>query len=122
MAQKHNGIRAPGRGTIARGVAATRLLILGGSFAGLEAARTARRLLGTRARVTVIDRTDTFIFRPSLPWVAVGERDPGKICAPLPRLLAAHGVEFIQDQVDGLDPNSGTVYGQQGRYGYDFLV
>lgn len=122
MAQKHNGIRAPGRGTIARGVATTRLLILGGSFAGLEAARTARRLLGTRARITVIDRTDTFVCRPSLPWVAVGQRNPQEICAPRPRILEAYGIEFIQDQVDGLEPNSGTVYGQRGRYGYDFLI
>jgi len=103
-------------------VATTRLLILGGSFAGLEAARTARRLLGTRARITVIDRTDTFVCRPSLPWVAVGQRNPQEICAPRPRILETYGIEFIQDQVDGLEPNSGTVYGQRGGYGYDFLI
>src|SRR5690606_39364453 len=118
MAQKHNGIRAPGRGTIARGVATTRLLILGGSFAGLEAARTARRLLGTRARITVIDRTDTFVCRPSLPWVAVGQRNPQEICAPRPRSLETYGIEFIQDQSAGLKPYSGSGYGERGHHGY----
>ncbi|HLT58295.1 MAG TPA: FAD-dependent oxidoreductase [Limnochordales bacterium] len=98
------------------------MLVLGGSFAGLEAARTARRLLGPRARITVIDRTDTFVFRPSLPWVAFGQRRPEQICAPLPRILSAHGIQFVQDHVEGLEPERSTVHGRAGRYRYDYLV
>ncbi|OUN01531.1 MAG: hypothetical protein BAA04_07875 [Firmicutes bacterium ZCTH02-B6] len=100
----------------------TRLVILGGSFAGLETARTARRLLRQRIRITLIDRSDTFVFRPSLPWLAFGQREPKDIVAPLPQLLQAHGIEFIHDEVEGLDPATGTVYGRRGRYSYDFLV
>ncbi len=103
-------------------MAITRLLILGGSFAGLEAACTARRLLGQRARITLIDRSGTFVFRPALPWVVFGERAPNQVTLSLPRILAAWGVEFVQDDVESLEPDAGHVWGRRGRYAYDYLI
>jgi NADH dehydrogenase FAD-containing subunit len=42
------------------------VVIIGGSFAGLTAAYELKRRLRNRARVTVIDRNDQFVFIPSL--------------------------------------------------------
>ena len=99
-----------------------RIVILGASFAGLETARTLWRLLGGRARVSVIDRRDTFVFRPSLPWIVFGERQPEEICVPLRPLFEAYGAEFLQDHVEGIEPDRNRVCGRKGWYSYDFLV
>ena len=43
-----------------------RVVIVGGSFAGLTAAYELKRRLGSRVRVTVVDKGDRFVFIPSL--------------------------------------------------------
>src|SRR5690606_23970876 len=118
-------IRTPLRHTsreMGSGRSGTHIVILGGSFAGLEAARTARHLLGRRARITLIDKSDTFVFRPSLPWVAFGQRRPQDIRVPLAPLLASDGIEFVHDHVVAVEPDRNTVYLRQGNCSYDFLI
>ena len=61
----------------------TRVVIIGGSFAGLTAAYELKRRLGGHVRVTVIDRNDRFVFIPSLIWVPFGWRTPDQISFPL---------------------------------------
>lgn len=99
-----------------------KVLILGGSFAGLEAAATVRRLLGDTAHVTVIDRTRWFEYRPSLPWVVFGRRRPGDVTVPRDKLLSRLGVNFVHDQVEEIDPLQQEVRTRNGRHRYDFLV
>ena len=99
-----------------------RLLVLGGSFAGLDAAIDLARRFGDRARVTVIDQSDRFVFRPALPWLMLGQRTPEQISAPFRPLFRSHGVEFVQDRVEAIDPKANTVRTARGEWPYDFLV
>ncbi|MFS8582844.1 MAG: FAD-dependent oxidoreductase [Limnochordales bacterium] len=98
------------------------VLILGGSFAGLEAAHTLRRLAGDRVRITVIDRSPRFEFRPSLPWVITGQRRPEDTWVPRAPLLEKIGAEFVHDEVQHIDPGKNAVITRRGRFGYDFLL
>ena len=56
------------------------VVILGGGFGGLVAARSLRR---TDVRVTLIDRRNYHLFQPLLYQVATGGLSPANIAAPL---------------------------------------
>ena len=49
--------------------AAKRVVVVGGSFGGLNAAIDLRKRLPRAAEITVISRDAAFTFLPSLPWV-----------------------------------------------------
>lgn len=100
----------------------SRFLILGGSFAGLDAATDLVRRFGNKARVTVIDHSDRFIFRPSLPWILFGHRTPQQISVPFRPLFRSRGVEFVQDHVEAIDPKASIVRTARGEWAYDYLV
>jgi len=62
-----------------------RVLIVGGGFAGLNAARG----LGSdeRFEVTLVDRRNHHLFQPLLYQVATGALSPGEIAQPLRSIL-----------------------------------
>ncbi len=53
----------------------TKVLVLGGRFGGLTAAYNAKRLLGSKAEVKLVNQDRFTYFRPALPHVAIGVRD-----------------------------------------------
>jgi NADH dehydrogenase len=61
-----------------------RVVIVGGGFAGLRAARSLRR---APVEVTLIDRRNFHLFQPLLYQVATGSLSPGEIAAPLRAVL-----------------------------------
>jgi len=101
------------------------VVIVGGGFAGLFAARMLAR---APVRVTLIDRAEHHLFQPLLYQCATGILSEGKIAAPLRQLLKSHrNVEFVIADVTGLDPASRRVLarrplGEQIEFGYDYLV
>src|SRR2546428_2982920 len=60
------------------------VLILGGGFAGLNAAQKLKR---APVDVTLIDRRNFHLFQPLLYQVATGSLSPGEIAAPLRSLV-----------------------------------
>src|SRR5882724_8011643 len=66
---------------------AGRVVIVGGGFAGLFAARA---LGGGSFSVTLVDRTTQHVFQPLLYQCATGILSEGQITAPLRRLLRKH--------------------------------
>ena len=48
------------------------ILILGGGFAGLYAARNIQRLMGRNVDIEIVNRENYFVFQPLLPEVAGG--------------------------------------------------
>ena len=62
-----------------------RVLILGGGFGGLYAAKA---LKSADASVTLIDRRNFHLFQPLLYQVATGSLSPGEIASPLRSILA----------------------------------
>ena len=75
-----------------------RIVIVGGSFGGVNAAYQLRRRLGERAELTLISAEPDFTFMPSLPWVMMGWRRPEALKVPLAGPLASKGVRFVNDR------------------------
>ena len=67
----------------------TRIVILGGGFGGLSAARELERILPRDAavEVTLVNKENFFLFTPMLHEVAASDLDLATIVSPLRRLL-----------------------------------
>jgi NADH:ubiquinone reductase (H+-translocating) len=102
-----------------------RVVIIGGGFAGLFAARALRR---TPVQVTLIDRAAHHLFQPLLYQCSTGILSEGKITAPLRELLRKYrNVECVLAEVTGIDPERRQVHalrpgGEHMEFGYDYLV
>ncbi|MBL8900710.1 MAG: NAD(P)/FAD-dependent oxidoreductase, partial [Planctomycetes bacterium] len=81
----------------------TRIVILGGGFAGLYAARELERRLGRdeSVEITLINRDNFFLFTPMLHEVASAELDLTHIVNPIRKLLRR--TSFFHGEVLGID-------------------
>jgi len=101
------------------------VVIVGGGFAGLFAARMLAR---APVQVTMVDRAEHHLFQPLLYQCAAGILSEGKIAAPLRQLLAKHrNVEFVIAEATGIDPDGRRVLarrplGEPIEFGYDYLI
>lgn len=97
------------------------VVIVGGGFAGLNAAK----VLGNRAgiRVTLIDRRNHHLFQPLLYQVAMAALSPAEIAAPIRHILAgSRNITVLQDEVTGVDPAGRTVTTPHATLPYDYLL
>ncbi len=99
-----------------------RILVLGSSFGGYHAAMRLRKLLGSAHQISVVSADPLFTFTPSLPWVALGGRDPSAIQHPVAARLGRAGIRHMQDTVTRLEPAACRAIGKNGVYEYDYLV
>jgi NADH dehydrogenase len=74
-----------------------RVVIVGGGFGGLYAAKALRK---APADVTLVDRRNFHLFQPLLYQVATGALSPGEIAAPLRAVL--HGQENTRVLLGGV--------------------
>ncbi len=101
------------------------VVIVGGGFAGLFAARVLRR---APVQVTLIDRAEHHLFQPLLYQCSTGILSEGKIATPLRELLRKFGnTEFMLAEVTGLDADRRKVtvrrpLGEQVEFSYDYLI
>jgi sulfide:quinone oxidoreductase len=101
----------------------TRIVILGASFGGLTVAHELRRLLpASKLEITVVARDDKFVFIPSLPWVALGQRTLDQISFPLGRVLKSRRIGFVHGTASRIDPEGQRVHVGETILEYDFLV
>src|SRR5690242_12081831 len=99
---------------------APHVIIVGGGFGGLSAARHLRR---AAVRVTLIDKRNYHLFRPMLYQVATGLLSADQIAGPLRSILSRQrNVEVLLDEVIGVDPHARRVRLPQRDLPYDFLI
>jgi NADH:ubiquinone reductase (H+-translocating) len=88
-------------------MAAHKVLILGGGFAGLSAVQ---HLRDPRIDVTLVDRRNFHLFQPLMYQVATGSLCPGEIAAPLRSVLSKQrNVRVWLGEAVDLDPDRSTV-------------
>jgi NADH:ubiquinone reductase (H+-translocating) len=105
---------------VAPGVSAHRVVIIGGGFAGLYAAK---RLGKAPVALTVIDRRNFHLFQPLLYQVATGGLSPGEIASPLRVVLRGHrNTEVLLAEAVDFDVASRRVILADGELPYDDLV
>ncbi|HHD77710.1 MAG TPA: FAD-binding protein, partial [Campylobacteraceae bacterium] len=95
------------------------VLVLGGGFAGLEAAIFLRKY---GFDVTLISERDYLYIYPTSIWVPTGESSFEDVTLPLEKLRDVHGFKLIIDKVESIKSAEKRVYAQNGTYGYDYLV
>jgi NADH dehydrogenase FAD-containing subunit len=85
------------------GVNKTQIVILGGGFAGVEAARYLDRTAakGTDVEVTLVSRDNFTLFTPMLHELAAGDLEPAHICNPLRKLLRR--VTILSGDIKAID-------------------
>src|SRR6185312_12969041 len=85
----------------APGVRRKRIVIVGGGFAGIAAARALKRC---DADVVIIDRRNHHIFQPLLYQVATAVLSPAEIAAPIRQLEAKQrNVSVLLAEITGVD-------------------
>ena len=105
---------------------AQRILILGGGFAGMFAAREVKNRLGDAAEVELINDQNYFVFQPLLPEVAAGSITAPHAVSPLRFLL--RDVFVRKARVDSVDFERKIVTVFQGvqrrptEIAYDHLI
>src|ERR1700752_5318696 len=84
-----------------------RVLIIGGGFAGIAAARALKR---ADVEITLIDRRNHHIFQPLLYQVATAVLAPSEIAAPIRQLEAKQkNLSVLMAEVKGINPGARTV-------------
>ena len=99
-----------------------RVVIVGGGFGGIAAARALKR---AHADVTLIDRTNHFIFQPLLYQVATAALAPSDITAPIRYILRRQrNVEVLMAEVREVDVQRRVVRLDDAlrEMSYDYLV
>ena len=98
-----------------------RVLVVGGGFAGLHAARGLAHL---PVDVTLVDRRNHHTFQPLLYQVALAVLSPADIAQPIRAIFRRQGnAEVLMDEVTGIDPVAREVTLASGaRVHWDYLV
>jgi NADH dehydrogenase len=99
----------------------THVVIVGGGFGGLYAAKA---LASFKIPFTLVDRRNFHLFQPLLYQVATGSLSPGDITAPIRSVLRNYPVaRVLQDEVTDVRPSSREVALRSGAVlRYDALV
>lgn len=105
----------------------TRIVIVGGGFAGFNAARSLRKALPRElgAEIVLVNRTDYFLYLPLLPEVATAVIDPRRVTVSLPAALS--GVRLAQGDVTAVNLAGRSIAytdpeGEVRELGYDRLI
>src|SRR6202521_2534045 len=102
-----------------------RVLIVGGGFAGIAAARALKR---ADVEITLVDRRNPPIFQPLLSQVATAVLSPAEIAAPIRQLEAKQrNVSVLLAEVTAVDVASRTIAATTPGEGvlkiaFDYLV
>jgi NADH dehydrogenase len=99
-----------------------RVVIIGGGFGGIAAARTLRR---ANVDVTLIDRTNHFIFQPLLYQVATAALAPSDITAPIRWILRSQkNTEVLMAEAREIDTERRVVRvdDELRELPYDYLI
>lgn len=100
---------------------AHRVVIVGGGFGGLYAARSLAR---SAVAVTLLDRRNFHLFQPLLYQVATGALSPANIAAPLRSILRKQkNTTVLMAEVTGVDTDTRRVFLDDGSaVPYDTLI
>ena len=94
------------------------ILVLGGGFAGVEAAIKLRKY---GYQVTLISDRDFMFIYPVSIWIPVGKRSFEDTQLKLSDLGKRHGFKVVIDKITGIEATKNTVYSDTQTYLFDYL-
>ncbi len=96
-----------------------KVLILGGGFAGVEAAIMLRKY---NFDVTLVSNRDYFFIYPISIWIPTGEKKFEDVAVSLKKLQKIHRFELIIDEVIAVKSLEKKVYCKNNEFQYEYLV
>jgi len=100
---------------------ATKIVVLGAGFGGLELTALMSEALGDALDLTLIDRSDHFVFGYSKLDVMFGRKTPESVRLTY-RSIVKPGVRFAQETITSIDPVARRVTTDRGVHDADVLV
>ena len=85
------------------------------------AARLREELSASEWQITIIDNDEIHHYQPGWLFIPFGVYTP-EDCAKPKREFIPKGVDFVLDEIVGVNPDKREVEGKKNRYGYDWLV
>jgi NADH dehydrogenase len=101
-----------------------KILIVGGGFGGLAAARELTRKLGGSedAGVALLDQVNYTTFWPMVPSAIPSDVVVRHIAHAIRRILEPLGAQFLQEEVTGVDFDARQVETDNGTLPYNYLI
>lgn len=110
----------------AEGTEKTKILILGGGFAGISALQQMEKTFGIDVKITLVSEDNFFLFTPMLPEMASGTIHPSDISIPIRKFCKKS--EFVQAKISSIDLKNRLVAitrtfdGKVRVLDYDYLI
>lgn len=101
--------------------ATPRIIVLGAGFGGLELTTLLSEQLGTSVDVTLIDKSDHFVFGFSKLDVMFGHKTPESVRMPYAH-YAKPGIRLLKRTITHIDPEARRVTTDDGVFEADILV
>jgi sulfide:quinone oxidoreductase len=99
-----------------------KIVILGSGAGGtMVAAKLRKELSISEWQITIIDNDEIHHYQPGWLFIPFGVYT-AEDCAKPKREFIPEGVDFVLDEVVGVNPDNRQVEGKQNRYDYDWLV
>jgi sulfide:quinone oxidoreductase len=98
-----------------------RVTVLGAGFGGMELSTILSESLGDEVEVTLIDRSDAFVFGYAKLDLMFGHTTPDAVRLPYRHFVKA-GVRLLRETVTGIDPQTRRVTTDAGTHDADYLV
>lgn len=97
-----------------------KVLILGGGFAGVQAAIELQK--SKQFNVTLVSDRDYLYLYPISIWIPIHGISDKKVKLPLERIAQKHGFEVVIDKVTGIKASKNLVICDSQIFIYDYLI
>ena len=100
-----------------------KIVIIGGGFGGVYTARYLEKILDSKkTEITLINKTNYFLFTPMLHEVATGGLTPDSLIESLREIFREKSVNCVEDTVIEIDRTEKRVKTSLNSFDYDYLV
>jgi NADH dehydrogenase len=102
----------------------TRIVVLGGGYGGVQAAKLLHRRLGRRCdiEITLIDRNPFQTLMTELHEVACGRVEPESVLITYRKIFGATRVAVVTDRIRTIDFDTRQLVSDAATYRYDYLL
>lgn len=98
-----------------------KIFIVGGGFAGINAAKNLSKKLSTSHEIYLIDKKEYTTMLPNLPEVASGRLESSDVRENIINLLP-QSVKFIKEEIIEINFDEKTINTNENEYKYDYLI
>ena len=99
-----------------------KVVILGSGFAGIYGALSTYKNCGEKVSITIINRTNYFLFTPMFHEVATGGLGSHQVVESIREIIYKKNISFIEADVASVDLVNKEVITNNGNIPYDILV